>query len=150
MSDLESRPNAAESSAGDEAQSIEYPTHHVLAVLETSDQVDCTLDGLTNSAFLESEIELNRGEEFADQLGSSTGRRGLSDWFIRLFQSVGLKNAETELKEHYEQALRDGHAVIAILTPTDERKDLAVQLLRECGARFINYFGRLNVERIGH
>jgi len=149
VSDLESRQNSTESAAGDETSRIEYPTNHVLAVLDTSDQVDCAVDALANSAFLESEIELNRGAEFADRLGSATGRRGLSDWFIRLFQSVGLKNAETELKDHYEQALRDGHAIIAVLTPTDERKDLAVQLLRDCGARFINYFGRLNIERIG-
>ena len=148
MSDLESRPNAAESAVGDEAHRIEYPTNHVLAILDTSDQVARAVDALANNAFLESEVELNRGAEFADRLGSTTGRRGLSDWFIRLFQSVGLKNAETELKDHYEQALRDGHAIIAVLTPTDERKDLAVQLLRGCGARFINYFGRLNVERI--
>jgi len=52
------------------------------------------------------------------------------------------------LKDHYEQTLRDGHAIIAVLTLTDERKDLAVQLLGDCGARSINYFGRLNVERI--
>jgi len=46
----------------------------VLAILDTSDQVQCAVDALANSAFLESEIELNRGAEFADRLGSTTGR----------------------------------------------------------------------------
>ena len=118
-------------------------------MLDTSEQVECALDALVNRAFLESEIEINRGVEFADRLGASTGREGLSDWFIRLFQTVGLKNPETEIKEEYEQAVRDGHAVIAILTPTEERKDLAAQLLQGCGARHLNYFGRFEVERIG-
>jgi hypothetical protein len=133
----------------DESDSIQYPTNHVLGVLDTSSQVECALDGLSQRGFLESEIELNRGTEFADRLGATSGRRGLGDWFIRIFERVGLKNAESELKEQYEEAVRNGAAVIAVLTPTEERKDLAVQLIRECGGRFINYFGRLNVERIG-
>jgi hypothetical protein len=32
--------------------------------------------------------------------------------------------------------------------PTEERKDLAVGIIRKCGGRFINFFGQLNVERI--
>ena len=126
-----------------------YPTNHVLGVLDTSSQVERALDALSNGGFLESEIELNRGTEFADRLGATTGRSGVGDWFIRIFERVGLKNAESELKEQYEQALRNGAAIIAVLTPTEERKDLAVQLIRDCGGHFINYFGRLNVERIG-
>jgi hypothetical protein len=52
------------------------------------------------------------------------------------------------MKEHYEKALRDGRTVIAILTPTDERKDRAAQILKECGGHFINFYGRLAVQRI--
>ena len=98
--------------------------------------------------FLESEIELNRGVEWADRLASTTGRTGLSDWFIRMFQRVGLKNEETELKEEYEEAVRGGKAVVAVLVPTDERKNLAVRIISDCGGHFISYYGRLNVERI--
>ena len=148
MSDLESGRNPGQPAGGAERAPIQYPINHVVGVLETPDQVECALDALVNRAFLESEIELNRGVEFADRLGASTGRGGLSDWFIRLFQTVGLKNDETEIKEQYERAVRDGHAIIAVLTPTEERKDLAVQLLRGCGARFLNFFGRFEVERI--
>ena len=148
MSDLESGRNAAQP-AGEGAEPIQYPTNHVIGVLATSEQVECALDALVGGGFLESEIELNRGSDWADRLAATTGRRGISDWFIRLFQSVGLKNAETELKEKYEQAVRDGKAVIAVLVPTEERKNLAVRLLRDCGGQFINYYGRLNVERMG-
>ena len=62
--------------------------------------------------------------------------------------SVGLKNSETEMKDRYEQALRDGHTVLAVLVPTEERKDRAARILKECGGRFMNYFGPLNVEQI--
>ena len=148
MSDPKSR-ETSKPDGQEGADSVQYPTNHLLGVLDTSSQVECALDALSQGGFLESEIELNRGTEFADRLGATTGRRGLGDWFIRIFERVGLKNAESELKEQYEEALRNGAAIIAVLTPTEERKNLAVQLIRDCGGRFINYFGRLNVERIG-
>jgi hypothetical protein len=120
----------------------------VLAILATPDQTSCAVDALVNGGFLESEIDLGHGPEVADQVAATTGRSGFQDWFIRLFQQVGLKNAETEMKDRYDQAVRDGQTVIAVLTPTEERKNRAAAMLGECGARFINYFGRLNVERL--
>jgi hypothetical protein len=105
-------------------------------------------DALLGGGFLESEADVNRGAEDADRVAAGTGRRGLQDWFIRLAGSVGLKNAETEMKERYEQALRENRSVIAALAPTEERKDLAADIFRRCGGRFINFFGHLNVERI--
>ena len=147
MSDLESGRSAGQP-GGNEIDPIQYPTDKVIAVLDTSEQVQCAVDALVDGGFLESEIELNRGGEWADRLASTTGRSGLSDWFIRMFQKVGLKNEETELKEEYEEAVRGGKAVVAVLVPTDERKNLAVRLIRDCGGHFISYYGRLNVERI--
>jgi hypothetical protein len=126
----------------------QYPTHHVLAILATEDQTSCAVDALVNGGFLESEIEVSRGPEIVEQVTATTGRSGFQDWFIRIFQRVGLKNPETEMKERYEQALRDGETVILVLTPTEERKARAAAMLRECGGHFINYYGHLNVERI--
>jgi hypothetical protein len=132
----------------DELQEVQYPTNHVLAILDTPDRTSCAVDALVNGGFLESEVHVGHGLEQADRVAEGTGRRGFQDWFIRLFQQVGLKNAETELKDHYEQALREGKTVVAVLAPTNERKDLAIRLMRDCGGRFINFYGRLNVERI--
>jgi hypothetical protein len=132
----------------DETGPVRYPTNHVLGILDKPDQTTCAIDALVSGGFLESEIDLGRGTEMADRLEAGTGRQGFQDWFIRLFQSVGLKNAEIELKDRYEQALRDGKTVLAVMAPTEERKDLAAKILRDCGGHFINYFGHLNVERI--
>ena len=144
----QSDQDAAEQGRQNNEESVQYPTNRVVAILDTQDQTACAVDALVQGGFLESEVELLRGNEEADRLGGGTGRGGLQDWFIRLTGSVGLKNAETEMKDRYEQALRDGNTVLAILTPTDDRKDRAAQILKECGGRFINFFGRLNVERI--
>jgi hypothetical protein len=140
--------DGAQRSPQDEAP-VSYPALHVLAILDTPDQTQCALDALLGGGFLESEVDLSRGLEAADRLAAGTGRRGLQDWLIRAAGSVGLKNAEIEMKERYEQALRERRTVIAVLAPTDERKDLAVEIIRGCGGRFLNFFGQLNVERIG-
>lgn len=144
----QSDQDAAEQARPNDEESVEYPTNQVVAILDTQVQTACAVDALANGGFLESEVELLRGSEEADRLRGGTGRRGFQDWFIRLTGSVGLKNAETEMKDRYEQALRDGHTVLAILTPTEDRKDRAAEMIKECGGRFINFFGRLNVERI--
>ncbi len=140
------RPSRDDAQA--QAKPVQYPTNYVIGVLETSAQSSCAVDALVHGGFLESEIELGRGAEAADRIGASTGRQGFSDWLIRLFDVVGLKNTEIETKDQYEQALRDGHTVVAVLAPTEERKELAAQLLRDCGAQFINFFGSLSLERM--
>jgi hypothetical protein len=148
MAALQPDQDAAKQGRQNDEESVQYPTNHVVAILDTQDQTACAVDALVRGGFFESEVELLRGNEEADRLAGGTGRRGFLDWFIRLTGSVGLKNAETEMKDRYEQALRDGNTLLAVLTPTDDRKDRAAQILKECGGRFINFFGRLNVERI--
>jgi hypothetical protein len=144
----ESPSNDTQTGRQDESEPLQYPANHVIGILDTEDQTACAVDRLVSGGFLESEIDILRGAEDADRLDQTTGRRGLVDLTIRWFQRVGLENAEIEMKEQYEKALRDGRTVIAILTPTEERKDRAAQMLDECGGRFINFYGRLAVRRI--
>jgi hypothetical protein len=144
QSDQDARQHARQ----EKGEAVEYPTNHVVAILDTQDQSACAIDALVNGGFLESEIKLGHGTAEADRLQAGTGRRGLTDWWIRLFESVGLKNAETEMKDRYEQALRDGRTVLAVMAPTDERKDLATRIISDCGGHFINFFGSLSVERL--
>lgn len=147
MSESQSSREAMQHGDRDEPEP-QYPTNRVVAVLDTGDQTSCALDALVAGGFLESEIALSRGVEDADRLDATTGRRGLSDLWIRTFQRLGLENAEVEMKERYEQALRDGHTIIFVLAPTEERKSRAAEVLRNCGGHFINFFGKLAVERI--
>jgi hypothetical protein len=148
MPEPQSGHKAVEREKEDESKPILYPTDHVVAILDTPDQTSCALDALVAGGFLESEIEILHGPEQAERLEESTGRRGFQDWWIRAFEKLGLQNAEIEVKDRYEQALREGRTAIAVLTPTEERKDRAVELIRKCGGRFINFFGRLNIQRI--
>ena len=125
----------------------EYPVDYLLGVMDTPAQVKCAIDALSGP-FLESEIEVSCGQAAAQRLRESTGRTGLLDKIIRVGQSLGLTNDEMEVKGAYEKALRDGHVVVRVHAPTDDRKQLAVRALRDCGGHFINYFGKFTRERI--
>jgi hypothetical protein len=149
MSEPQSKPEASQRETAEGSNPIQHPTDHVVGILDTQDQTNCSVDGLVGGGFLESEIGIGHGPKEADRLDATSGRRGGQDWWIRGFQRLGLENAEIELKERYEQALRDGATAIAVLAPTEDRKDLAAKILAGCDAHFINYFGRLKVQRIG-
>ena len=128
--------------------SLRYPTHHVVGVLDTEQQVADTLHALTRGGFLESEITIGCGADLADRLRATTGRSGLAAHVIRVAQALGMVNEEVEAKARYERAMRAGHYVIAILSPTPERKERASEILAEGGGREIGYFGRFTIERM--
>jgi hypothetical protein len=127
---------------------VEYPTDHVLGVLDTEAQVTAAAQALTNGGFLTSEIRVATGRTAADRLGESTGRSGLAGLAIRIAESLGIDNDEMALKSRYEDALRAGHFVVAVATPTQERKDRASELLREHGAHTIASFGRFTITAV--
>ncbi len=130
-------------------QIIGYSENHVIAIVDTREQLADALSVLKSSGFLDSEVSVVSGDVAAEQLSETTGRTGFADFVIRLGRRLGLKNDEGEMKDKYEAALRDGHYVVAIFVPSDARKELAAQLLASHGGRFVNFLGRLMIERLG-
>src|SRR5262249_35982167 len=123
-------------------------TPYVLAIIDTATETACAVDDLVEGGFRESEIELSRGPDEAERNGGAGGRFGIPDLLVRLTERLAPGTASREMRERYEGALRDGSAVIAVLAPTEARKQLAVGILRECGAHFINFFGHPDIGRI--
>ena len=127
---------------------VQYPANHVLAVLDDHAQAVAAVTDLRNAGYLESEIELNTGAERADDVAASTGRGGLAGMLIRLAGRLGVADEEMETKNRFEQALRDNRFVIAVATPSDERKERATTILREHGGHSVAYFGKHPIEYI--
>lgn len=123
-----------------------YPTDHVVAVLDTADRARAAWTALTHSGFLESEVLVSYGKAAAEILDATTGRAGLAGLAIQIAEQFGVQDDEMELKRRYEQALREGGFVLAVLAPTEERKKLAARLLREDGAVEVNFLGRFAIE----
>ena len=130
------------------AEGIEYPRNHLVAIVDTSEQIRPLVEALTSGGFLESEVNVGAGGELADAVGSTTGRKGWADLAMRFAGQLGLPNDEMIVKDRYEQALREGRSVVTVLAPSDERKNAAARILAEHGAHFINYLGRFSIELI--
>ena len=138
--------DATQQSTGRPADSVHYPTDHVVAIVDTADKAGAAWTVLTHSGFLESEVTVSYGQAAADAIDASTGRTGLANMAMRIAERFGVQNDEMAMKERYEQALRDGRFVVAVLTPTEDRKELASQILRDHGGTFVNFLGRFAIE----
>jgi hypothetical protein len=146
MSEARTDHDAAHERPGHPTESVRYPTNHVLAVIDSADQLLSAARALKDGGFLDSEIEVTCGQAAADALDANTGRTGLAHLAIRLAERLGATDEEMETKERYEQALRDGRFVVSVPTPTEERKQRAAQILRDHGAYFVNFMGRFAIE----
>lgn len=127
-------------------QPIRYPVNHVLGIIDTADQVRSAVGALVAGGFLDSEVDVGCGNAAADAMDVNTGRTGLSHLAVRIATKLGLADTEMEVKERYEQALRDGRFVIAVDAPTDARKEKATQIITAHGGHFVNFLGRFAIE----
>lgn len=144
----QSSPPSVEHAAEAPRQRIEYPTHRVVAVVDGESNAAEVVRALTSKGFLDSEIVVATGPAQADAVHATTGRGRISGLAIRLASKLGVADEEMELKDAYEQALRDGRYVVTVDAPTRERKDRAAEILRAGGAYELNYFGRFTIESI--
>jgi hypothetical protein len=132
----------ASRAAGD----LEYPVNHVLGVLDTPEQVKSALAALESSGIADADVNLSCGPAAADALGATTGRKGLANIAIRIAEQLNIRDDEMMLKDRYEAALRDGGTVISVAAPSEERKTLASDTLRQHGGHFISYLKRFSFE----
>jgi nucleotide-binding universal stress UspA family protein len=127
---------------------IHYPRQNVVAVIDTAGQVEDAVNELTAGGFLESEIGIGSGADVADRVRETTGRSGFTAMAMRFSEALGVPNDESEIKAQYEQAMRDGRFVVAVLAPTAERKQRAIDILSSHGAHDAAYFGRFVIEKL--
>ena len=125
---------------------MQYPEGCLIGIIDTGDQLEAAIEALASNGFLRSEVEVVYGEAAAERLSATTGRTGLTDLAMRLVAALGMPDDETIMKEDYEQALRDGHFILLVLAPTEERKKLAARLLEEHGGHFVNFLGSSTIE----
>ncbi|HEY7394244.1 MAG TPA: hypothetical protein VH559_05350 [Gemmatimonadaceae bacterium] len=133
--------------AGTTAQDeFPYPEGRVVAILDTVEHLWDAVEALVTVGFLESEIDVGHGAAAADKIAAGTGRRGLAHVVMKLVAKIGLPHDETAQRQRYEEALRAGQFVLAVETPTEQRKVLASQIIHKAGGRFIHYFGESTFE----
>lgn len=133
-------------STGRSGEPIRYPTNHVVAIVDGPTALRSAYSALRDAGFLASEIGVSSGQAAAEALEESPGRTGLTGALVRIAEHFGVADGEMEMKDRYEQALREGRFVVSVLAPTEERKDLTARILRDNGANWINFLGRFTIE----
>lgn len=91
------------------------------------------------------DVTVLRGEQGARLLDHA----GARSWGARIWRIAQyLSTDQSSDYVVYDAALRDGRAVIAVRFRDRALKDAAIELMRQAGAHFINFYGRFQTEEI--
>jgi hypothetical protein len=119
-----------------------YPERPVvIGVIGSGKQVGELAQALAAAGVPASDIDIAHGHAAAERL-RGTGRTGWAHLAARLTERLGIPNDEIALRNRYEEELRNGEFVVAVLAPDDARKDLVARLMSQHGGTFVNYFDR--------
>jgi hypothetical protein len=120
---------------------ILYPHDHILGIIDDHEKADAALADLNQRGVAEQDITVLTGEEGAARIDAHGTRHGLLTRFLRAIQFATMDALPDA--EDYEQAALRGNFVLAIRVHGTEQRDLVHKTLREHGAHFINYYGKL-------
>jgi len=125
---------------------IGYPIDSLVAVLPDAETAAASAAALRWGGIPDRDITILRGPEGADRLDGTGAANGVIARLRRLV-SFTLMDQLVDMAI-YEQAVRDGRAVLMVEPRDAVRKAAAVAILREHGGHFINYYGRFATEEI--
>lgn len=122
-----------------------YPTNRVVAIFATPKAADAAIKDLVAAGIASGTAEAVCGEAGLEEVDFTGKRHGVLARLIRAVQNMG---ELSEYKDRLEKALRAGECVVAVDAEEDATRTLVHQRLKASGARFINFFGPLGVERL--
>jgi hypothetical protein len=117
-----------------------------MAVLPDAESAAAAASALRSAGIPDRDITILRGPEGAERLDGTGAANGVMARLRRLV-SFTLMDQLVDMAT-YEQAVRDGHAVLMVKPRAEPRKAAAISDLRERGGHFINYYGRFATEEI--
>jgi hypothetical protein len=125
---------------------ITYPTNRLLGVIDAPAEATGAVDALMGAAFAPAEVVVLIGDEGRDRLGRLGHQPNALSRLVRLLQFTLMDQTPDFLV--YEQALREGRAVLAVHVADRDRMVAASTVMERHGAHFLNYFGRLSTEEV--
>ncbi len=128
-------------------RAVTYPTNHLLAVVDDPGQGRAAADALLTAGFAPQDVVLMTRDDPGAGIVGLGQRHSLVTRVVRTVQFMTMDQMPDFAR--YEEALADGRAVVAVHA-TDRRDVLrARDLLRDHGAHFLNYYGRVSTEELG-
>ena len=125
---------------------IGYPAGSLLGLLPDPPAAAAAAAALHTAGVPDHDISILRGPEGADRLDGTGAVNGVLARLRRLV-SFTLMDQLVDMAL-YEQAVRDGQVVLMARPRDDGRKAATIDVLRQHGGHFINYYGRFATEEI--
>ena len=125
---------------------IGYPTDSLMAALPTPEAAAAAAAALHAAGIPDGGISILRGDEGADRLDGTGSVNGVIARLRRLV-SFTLMDQLVDMAI-YEQAVREGKAVLMTRPRDDAKKAVAISAVRAHGGHFINYYGRFATEEV--
>jgi hypothetical protein len=122
-----------------------YPTNRVIAILASRSAADVAVSDLVAAGVPAGTIETACGEEGLHEIDFAGQRHGLVARIVRAVQGIG---ELAEYKERFELALHAGECLLAVDAAEERTRRLVHQRLKASGARYINFFAPMGVERL--
>jgi hypothetical protein len=123
-----------------EAQNLPYPAHRVVGVVSSEEAAWRAIDRLKSGGFAEEEMELFLGEAGQASLHNYHARSGALGHLRQVVESLG---SDQDQSREYEEAVRQGHVVVAVKAPQEDVVETIHDALVQEGATSVRYYGLL-------
>ncbi len=122
-----------------------YPTNRVVAILDSPQAAESARADLVAAGIAADTVEFACGKEGLREIDFQGTSHGLVARMVRMVQQIG------ELAEYwkrYEKALQDGKCLLAVDAGEDAVRELAHEKIKARGGHYINFFGKLGLEKL--
>lgn len=132
--------------SGPSSRFIGYPVDRMLAALSDPTRAAEAAAALHANGLADRHITILRGDEGAARLDGSGAVNGPIARLRRLVSFTVMDQLPDFA--HYEQAVREGGAVLMVRVRGERMKRLALDILRAHEGLFVNYYGRFATEEL--
>lgn len=122
-----------------------YPKNQVLGVFDVRAAAANALQDLRRSGFAQDDLVVYTHESGAKQLDSEGNSHGLAALAQRSIEHLV---ADVDDLQAYEEAVRNGAVVVAVLAPEEERRAHVQDVFRRHHGHDLHYFGEMAVEKL--
>ena len=126
---------------------IPYPTNRVVGTVGDAAKAGTAVEALLRAGFDRKDIDILHGEEDLQRLDPTGADHGFLAQFHRtLIRTLDLE--EFKHLTHYVEDVRNGRYVIMVLTKRRVLRIAAADILHQCGAEFVGFYGRWACEEL--
>jgi hypothetical protein len=125
-----------------EAKNLPYPGHRVVGVVSSEDAAWRAIDRLKSGGFAEEQMELFLGGAGQVCLHNYHARSGALGHLRQMAESLG---SDQDQSREYEEAVKQGHVVVAVKAPQEDVVERIREALAQEGATSLRYYGLLAI-----